>query len=120
MTQIFQLYKLKVTLRHTNDGRKAYSRQPEGTYFIASGENLTFPSGDHSFPLYALASIIPLLPAKQRVSDPVDWMTTDCIIADPDPHSGIIYEIERLELETFNRSDVTATQTTQENSCLNA
>lgn len=110
MSDIFDLYKLKVTLRHTKDGRKAYSRQPDGTHFIVSGENLTFPSGDHSFPLYALAAILPLLPAKQRMTDPKDWMTTDCIIADPDPHNGIEYHIERLEIETFNRSDVTATE----------
>lgn len=110
MSQTFELYKLKVTLCHTTDGRKAYSKQPSGTYFIASGENLIFPEGDHSFPMYALAAIIPLLPAKQRVTNPVDWMSTDCMIADPDPHSGITYHIERLEIETFNRSDVTATE----------
>lgn len=109
MTQVFDLYKLKVTLCHTDDGRKAYSRQEPGSYFIVSGENLIFPCGDHSFPLYALAAIIPLLPAKQRVTDPVDWMSTDSVIADPDPNSGIVYRIERLEIETFNRSDVTAT-----------
>lgn len=108
MSETFQLYKLKVTMQHTKDGRKAYSRQADGTYFIASGENLIFPSGDHSFPMYALAAVMPLLPAKQRVIDPMDWMSTDCIIADPDPHSGIEYQIERLEVETFNRSDVTA------------
>ncbi len=110
MTNTFRLYKLKVTLRHTKDDRKAYSRQEDGTYFYVSGENLIFPNGDHSFPMYALASILPLLPAKQRMTDPVDWMTSDCVIADPDPHSGIEYHIERLELETFNRVDVTATK----------
>lgn len=42
------------------------------------------------------------------LTDPADWMTTDCVIADPDPHSGIEYHIERLEIETYNRADVTA------------
>lgn len=104
----FELYRLKVTMMHTKDGRKSYSRQKDGTYFYVSGENLIFPCRDHSFPMYALAALLPLLPAKQRVTDPVDWMSTDAIIADPDPHSGLVYKIERLGKETFKRSSVTA------------
>ena len=110
MTGTFELYRLKVTLLHTRDGRKAYSKQPPGTYFYVSGENLTFESGDHSFPMYALAALIPLLPAKQRVENKADWMYTDALIADPDPNSGIVYKIERLEKEVFRRADVTAVQ----------
>ena len=95
---------------HTDDGRQSYSKQDAGTYFLISGENMIFPYGDHSFPMYSLAAILPLLPAKQRPADVADWMTTDCVIADPDPHNGLEYHIERLELETFNSSDVTATK----------
>lgn len=108
MDQTFQLYKLRVTMRHTDDDRKAYSKQDDGTYFIMSGEDLIFPCDGHSFPIYALASLMPLLPAKQRPTDDMDWMSTDCVVADPDPYSGLEYHIERLELETFNRTDVTA------------
>lgn len=105
----FELYRLKVMLMHDHQSeRRPYSYQPEGTYFYVSGENLIFPCDDHSFPLYALAALMPLLPAKQRVRDKIDWMWTDSIIADPDPHSGIFYKIERLEKETFRRADVTA------------
>ena len=105
----FELYRLKVTMLHDKEsGRKAFSKQADGTYFFMSGENLIFPCDNHSFPLYSLAALLPLLPAKQRVTDPLDWMWTDCDIADPDPNSGIIYRIERLEKETFNRADVTA------------
>lgn len=110
MSDTFQLYKLKVTMRHTNDGRQSYSKQDDGTYFLVSGENLIFPCADHSFPMYSLSAILSLLPAKQRPTHKADWMTTDSVIADPDPHSGLEYHIERLELETFNRSDVTATK----------
>jgi uncharacterized repeat protein (TIGR04076 family) len=104
----FELYRLKVTMLHTKDGRKSYSKQKDGTYFYVSGENLIFPQGDHSFPMYSLAALLPLLPAKQRVTDPIDWMSTDAIIADPDPHSGLQYKIERLGKENFNRANVTA------------
>ena len=106
MADTFELYRLKVTLLHTKDGRKAYSRQPEGTCFYVSGENLILTGGDHSFPLYALAALLPLLPAKQRVENRTDWMYTDAVVADPDPNSGIVYKIERLEKETFHRGEV--------------
>jgi len=105
--QTFELYRLKVTLLHTKDGRKAYSMQPDGSCFYVSGENLVFPEGNRSFPMYAIAALLPLLPAKQRTTDPADWMHTDAIVADPDPNSGIVYKIERLEKETFRRGDVT-------------
>jgi uncharacterized repeat protein (TIGR04076 family) len=111
----FNLYKLKITLRHTKDNRQAYSIQPDGSYFFMSGENLVFSGNVNSVPLYALAALMPLLPAKQRPTDPVDWITTDCVVADPDPHSGIEYHIERLELETFERSSVTATKVKEKN-----
>lgn len=104
----FQLHRLRVTLQHTKNGKGVYSKQPDGTYFEVSGENLIFPCGDHSFPMYALAALMPLLPAKQRPTDPIDWMTTDALVADSDPNSGIVFCIERLELETFERSAVTA------------
>ncbi len=55
-----------------------------GDYFELSGENLTLPSGQ-PFPIYPLAALLPLLPAKQRETHPHDWMTTDMEVACPDP-----------------------------------
>lgn len=104
----FQLYRLRVTCKHTIDGRKVLSNIANGASFEVSGENLIFNNCNQSFPLYALAGLLPLLPAKQRPTDAADWMTTDAVIADPDPHNGLVYVIERLQLETFKRADVTA------------
>ncbi len=53
-----------------------------GDYFELCGENLTLPPGQ-SFPIYALAALLPLLPAKQRQTHANDWMTTDSDIACP-------------------------------------
>ena len=36
-----------------------------GDYFELSGENLSLPAGQ-TFPIYPLAALLPLLPAKQR------------------------------------------------------
>ncbi len=104
----FTLYDLKITLVYSKDGRKSYSRQEEGTYFLVEGENLIFPCGDHSFPLYALAALLPLLPAKQRPCADNDWMATDNLIANPDPHCATMFRIERTGTRAFRRSDITA------------
>ena len=77
-----------------------------GDYFELSGENLSFPSGQ-TFPLYPLAALLPLLPAKQRDTHPHDWMTTDTDIACPDPHCGGVFRITRTGRRTFRHGDVT-------------
>ncbi len=60
-----------------------------GESFYLQGEMLIFPpEGRQRFPLYPLAALLPLLPAKQRQTHPHDWMTTDADIACPDPHCG--------------------------------
>lgn len=77
-----------------------------GDYFELSGEDLTLPAGQ-SFPIYPLAALLPLLPAKQRQTDPGDWMTTDTDIACPDPNCGARFRITRTRQRTFRHGDVT-------------
>lgn len=77
-----------------------------GDHFTLSGENLAFPPGQ-TFPLYPLAAILPLLPAKQRATDPHDWMTTDGEIACPDPHCGARFRITRIGQTTFSHAATT-------------
>ena len=77
-----------------------------GDFFELSGENLSFPAGQ-TFPLYPLAALLPLLPAKQRDTHPHDWMTTDTDIACPDPHCGGLFRITRTRRTTFRHGEVT-------------
>ena len=77
-----------------------------GDYFELSGENLTLPSGQ-SFPIYPLAALLPLLPAKQRETHPYDWMTTDMEVACPDPLCGARFRITRTGQPVFRHADVT-------------
>jgi uncharacterized repeat protein (TIGR04076 family) len=77
-----------------------------GDYFELSGENLTLPSGQ-SFPIYPLAALLPLLPAKQRETHPYDWMTTDMEVACPDPLCGARFRITRTGQTVFRHADVT-------------
>lgn len=78
-----------------------------GDYFELSGENLSLPPGQ-TFPLYPLAALLPLLPAKQRKTHPNDWMTTDTDIACPDPRCGAIFRISRIGERVFHHGDVSA------------
>ena len=74
----FALYDLRVEV--IAGDRPMVCSHKAGDYFTLSGEDLAFPPGQ-SFPLYPLAAILPLLPAKQRDTHPNDWMTTDAEIA---------------------------------------
>ncbi len=77
-----------------------------GDHFELRGENLHLPPGQ-SFPIYPLAALLPLLPAKQRPTESNDWMTTDAEVACPDPHCGGRFRITRVGRRTFRHSDVT-------------
>ena len=83
MNDAFELYDLKVETVETD--RPFACSHHAGDYFLVQGENLIFPE-TNTFSMYALSAILPLLPAKQRVTDPNDWMTTDAYIACPDPN----------------------------------
>lgn len=81
----------------------------EGEYFDVVGEMLVFPeNGRKSFPLYPLAALLPLLPAKQRPTADNDWMSTDADIACPDPHCGGLFRITRTDRRVFYHSQTTA------------
>ena len=60
------------------------------------------------FSMYSLAALLPLLPAKQRATDPNDWMSTDAEVACPDPHCPTRFRITRLGKRVFRHAETTA------------
>lgn len=100
----FTLYDLRVEVVE-GDAPMVCDHKP-GDYFELSGENLSLPAGQ-TFPIYPLAALIPLLPAKQRETHPHDWMTTDMEVACPDPLCGARFRITRTGTSTFRHSEVT-------------
>lgn len=102
----FRLFDLRVEVEQAK-GRPMVCNHRKGDFFELRGENLSLPPGQ-TFPLYSLAALLPLLPAKQRPTDPFDWMTTDAVIACPDPHCGGRFRIRRVGRTVFNHEDVTA------------
>ena len=100
----FELYDLRVVVVATDC--PMVCNHKAGDYFELSGENLSLPAGQ-TFPLYPLAAILPLLPAKQRPTQAADWMTTDAEIACPDPDCGGRFRVTRVARRVFRHGDVT-------------
>jgi len=102
----FRLFDLRIEVEKAKD-RPMICNHKVGDFFELRGENLFLPPGQ-TFPLYPLAAILPLLPAKQRHTHPHDWMTTDAVIACPDPNCGGRFRILRTGTTVFKHADVTA------------
>ena len=98
------LYDLKVET--VLDGRTPVCRHVEGESFAVVGEALHF-SADTKVSMYALAALLPLLPAKQRETAPGDWMSTDAEVACPDPHCGGRFRITRTGRRWFAHAETT-------------
>ena len=103
----FELYDLRVEVIDCRPGRPMVCNHPLGAYFEVSGEDLSLPPGQ-TFPIYALAALLPLIPAKERPTHENDWMSTDMDVACPDPNCGGIFRITRTRKRVFRHQDVTA------------
>lgn len=108
MKKTFKLYNLKVEIVQVKKGLEAICNHHLGDYFELSGENLSIPAGK-TFSIYALAAVLPLLPAKQRVTDDNDWMSTDDLVMCPDPNCEAVMKITRTGIREFRTEDVTVT-----------
>jgi anaerobic carbon-monoxide dehydrogenase iron sulfur subunit len=70
--------------------------KPGDSFEVRSGV-LEFGAGGR-FCMWALSSLIPFLPAKQRCGDdPNDWMPRTCRLACPDPNGRVIFRVEVIE-----------------------
>jgi uncharacterized repeat protein (TIGR04076 family) len=105
----FRLYDLRVEIVAVESGLEAICNHHLGDAFEVSGENLSIPAGK-TFSMYALAAVLPLLPAKQRVTDENDWMSHDDHVMCPDPQCRAVMRIVRTGVREFRLSDVTATR----------
>jgi uncharacterized repeat protein (TIGR04076 family) len=103
----FELYDLRVEAV-IPPGVKVYCGAKAGDYFELKGEMLTLPPGQ-GMSIYSLASVLPFLAAKQRLTDANDWMTTDAEIACPDPNCGSRLRIVRTGKRRFRHAETTAT-----------
>jgi len=102
----FELYDLKVEVV-SPPGEKIWCGAKPGDHFTLQGEMLHLPPGQ-GFSIYSLAAVLPLLAAKQRVTDANDWMSTDAEVACPDPNCPTRLRITRTGKRRFRHADTTA------------
>ncbi|KAI1818240.1 hypothetical protein GGS20DRAFT_574331 [Poronia punctata] len=104
----FELYDLRVEVV-CPPGERILCGAREGDYFTLQGEMLYLPPGQ-GISIYSLSSILPLLAAKQRPTHANDWMSTDALVACPDPNCKSQLRIVRLGKRAFSHAETTAVE----------
>jgi uncharacterized repeat protein (TIGR04076 family) len=101
----FELYDLAVIVEEI-EGRCTCNMHVGDKFYLRSGK-ISLPDGA-DFCLYALQSVIPLLPAKQRQNRPADWMETDTRVVCPDPACRLTMRVDRIGRRVLRHDDVSA------------
>jgi len=115
-TDEFELYDLKVVVESI--AGHCTCNMTVGDCFYLKGGKISLP-GVQDFCLYALQSVIPLLPAKQRQCHPADWMETDSRVVCPDPACRLTMRIDRVSKRRLKHADVSAVGLDDEHSEVN-
>ena len=102
---LFSLYDLRVTVVEIR-GRSVCGLSVGDYFELTESSRLRLPPGQH-FCLYALASVLPLLAAKQRELAENDWLASESLVCCPDPEEGLVMRIERTAQRELNREDLT-------------
>ena len=100
-----EVYDLRVTVERI-EGRSVCGLSVGDYFELTESSRVRIPEGKH-FCLYALSSVLPLLPAKQRKMPDGDWLEQDNFVACPDPDERTIMRIERIGRRTIPTSDLT-------------
>jgi uncharacterized repeat protein (TIGR04076 family) len=100
-----ELYDLRVVVDRI-EGRSVCGLRPGDCFEVRESSRVTIPAGRH-FCLYAMAAVLPLLPAKQRALADGDWLAVDSEVACPDPEERLIMRIERVGRSRMSTEDLT-------------
>jgi uncharacterized repeat protein (TIGR04076 family) len=100
-----ELYDLRVTVDSIS-GRPVCGLAVGDYFEVTESSRLRLPPGGH-FCVYALAAVLPLLPAKQRQLPASDWLEQDSLVACPDPEERLVMRITRTGRRSMRSSDLT-------------
>lgn len=100
-----ELFDLRVTVERI-DGRSVCGLEVGDYFEVTESNRIRIPEGRH-FCMYALQSVLPLLPAKQRQLPESDWLEQDSLVACPDPDERLIMRIERIGRRTLRTDELT-------------
>ena len=103
-----RLYDLRVTVERI-EGRSVCGLQVGDYFEVTESNRVRIPAGKH-FCLYALQSVMPLLPAKQRKLPDEDWLEQDSLVCCPDPDERVVMRIERTAERVLRTEDLTSVQ----------
>jgi uncharacterized repeat protein (TIGR04076 family) len=105
MAEEMSLYDLRVTVERI-EGRSVCGLSVGDFFELTESSKVRIPDGGH-FCLYALQSVLPLLPAKQRQLPASDWLEQDSLVACPDPDERVIMRVERIGSRVMRTDDLT-------------
>ena len=100
-----RLYDLRVTVERI-EGRSVCGLEAGDYFELTESSRVRIPEGKH-FCLYALQSVLPLLPAKQRRMPDEDWLEHESLVCCPDPEERLVMRIERIRERTLRTEDLT-------------
>lgn len=100
-----ELFDLRVTVERI-EGRSVCGMQVGDYFDLVNSAELRLPPGKH-FCVYALQSVLPLLPAKQRQLPEGDWLERDSLVCCPDPEERVVMRIERTARRQLDSTDLT-------------
>jgi uncharacterized repeat protein (TIGR04076 family) len=104
MTEM-RLYDIRVTVERI-EGRSVCGLAVGDFFEVTESNRLRIPEGKH-FCLYALQSVLPLIPAKQRQLPAEDWLEQDTLVSCPDPDERVVMRIERIGERVLRTEDLT-------------
>ena len=100
-----RLYDLRVTVERI-EGRSFCGLEVGDFFELTESSRVRIPAGKH-FCLYALQSVLPLLPAKQRRLPDEDWLEQDSVVCCPDPEERLLMRIERIRERVLRTEELT-------------
>jgi uncharacterized repeat protein (TIGR04076 family) len=99
------LYDLRVTVERI-EGRSVCGLEVGDYFEVTESSRIRIPAGKH-FCLYALQSVLPLLPAKQRRLADEDWLERESLVCCPDPEERLVMRIEGMGERVLRTEDLT-------------
>ena len=105
MGREFHLYDLRVTVVDI-EGESVCGMQVGDYFELTESSRLCIPPGKH-FCIFALATLIPFLAAKQRELDGNDWLARDSLATCPDPEERVIMRMERIRRRLLDSDELT-------------
>jgi uncharacterized repeat protein (TIGR04076 family) len=105
MSDVTELYDLRVTVERI-EGRSVCGLEVGDYFELTESSRLRIPEGRH-FCVFALQSVLPLLPAKQRDLAPGDWLEQDTLVCCPDPDERVVMRIERIGRRSMPTAELT-------------